>query len=380
MLTHRADPRSPERGQYAFAQEILREVAYETLARDDRRTLHLAAARYFESLDTDELAGALAAQYQAAHRNSRPGPETDALAIQARLALKAAADRAMNLGSTEQAKRLFEDACGLATDPGEQADLLESAGKAASMAGSTDALDLLDRAISIYEAAGRRSDAARATASQLSTLLHEGWQLEAAVAKAHTAADQFADLGLDEGLVKILAQLARIEMLRQVDLPLAIATADRALAMAEQLDLVPVVADLLVTRGTALSSLGRALEGLGTIEAGRRLAAAEGLLDVEHRALLNMSGSLADRDPRAFLEASRASLDLARREGSRPAAALAASNVAEAARTTGDWDLALAELRRRSRSAPATSSGWSRRVWCCSRPSAGRIAPRQRQP
>ena len=74
MLTHRADPRSPERGQYAFAQEILREVAYETLARDDRRTLHLAAARYFESLDTDELAGALAAQYQAAHRNSRPGP------------------------------------------------------------------------------------------------------------------------------------------------------------------------------------------------------------------------------------------------------------------------------------------------------------------
>jgi tetratricopeptide (TPR) repeat protein len=106
------------------------------------------------------------------------------------------------------------------------------------------------------------------------------------------------------------------------------------------------VADLLVTRGTALSSLGRALEGLGTIEAGRRLAAAEGLLDVEHRALLNMSGPLADRDPRAFLEASRASLELARREGSRPAAALAASNLAEAARTTGDWDLALAELRR----------------------------------
>ena len=44
------DPRSPERGQYAFVQALIREVAYNILARRDRKVRHLAAARYFESL------------------------------------------------------------------------------------------------------------------------------------------------------------------------------------------------------------------------------------------------------------------------------------------------------------------------------------------
>ena len=49
------DPRSPERGQYAFVQALIREVAYGTLAQRDRRARHLAAARYFEALGDDEL-------------------------------------------------------------------------------------------------------------------------------------------------------------------------------------------------------------------------------------------------------------------------------------------------------------------------------------
>ena len=55
ILTLDTDPRSPERGQYAFVQALIREVAYNTLARRDRKTRHLAAARFFESLGTDEL-------------------------------------------------------------------------------------------------------------------------------------------------------------------------------------------------------------------------------------------------------------------------------------------------------------------------------------
>ena len=127
----------------------------------------------------------------------------------------------MSLGSTEQAKRLFEDRLGLATDPGEQADLLESAGKAASMAGSTDARTCSSAPSAIYEAAGRRSDAARATASQLSTLLLRAGSSRPRWPRRIRQPIEFADLGLDAGLVKLLAQLARIEMLRQVDLPLA---------------------------------------------------------------------------------------------------------------------------------------------------------------
>ena len=68
------DPRSPERGQYAFVQALIREVAYNTLSRKDRKKLHLAAARYFESLGTDEIAGALAGHYLAAHANAAKAP------------------------------------------------------------------------------------------------------------------------------------------------------------------------------------------------------------------------------------------------------------------------------------------------------------------
>ena len=75
----------------------MREVAYQSLAKPDRRARHLAAARYFESLGEDELAGVLANHYLAAYRTSREGPEADALAAQARIATLAAADRAISL-------------------------------------------------------------------------------------------------------------------------------------------------------------------------------------------------------------------------------------------------------------------------------------------
>ncbi len=48
VLGVQADPRSPERGQYGFLQDLVRRVAYETLARRDRKTRHLAAAKQLQ--------------------------------------------------------------------------------------------------------------------------------------------------------------------------------------------------------------------------------------------------------------------------------------------------------------------------------------------
>ncbi len=94
LLTVEVDPRSPERGQYQFVQSVVKEVAEGSLSRVDRRTLHVAAARYYESLGDDELAGVLASHYGEAYRASSPGPEADALAAQARVSLRGAAERA----------------------------------------------------------------------------------------------------------------------------------------------------------------------------------------------------------------------------------------------------------------------------------------------
>ena len=138
LLTQDLDPRSPERGQYSFVQALIREVAYNTLARRDRKTRHLAAARFFESLGTDELAGALASHYLAAHENASEPAEADALARQARIALRAAADRAIALGSYEQALGFLRSALTVASEPSEEADLLDRAGRAAIEAALLD--------------------------------------------------------------------------------------------------------------------------------------------------------------------------------------------------------------------------------------------------
>ena len=48
ILSVQADPRSPERGQYGFLQDLVQRVAYETLSRKERKARHLAAADYLE--------------------------------------------------------------------------------------------------------------------------------------------------------------------------------------------------------------------------------------------------------------------------------------------------------------------------------------------
>jgi class 3 adenylate cyclase len=49
VLTVSADPLSPEQGSYQFAQEMLRQVAYDTLSRRDRKTRHLAVAAHLRA-------------------------------------------------------------------------------------------------------------------------------------------------------------------------------------------------------------------------------------------------------------------------------------------------------------------------------------------
>src|SRR3954451_704914 len=138
MLTLEADPRSPERRQYGFVQGLIREVAYGTLAKRDRRRMHVAAARYFESLDDEGIAGALAEHYVAAYKAQPDGAEGSAVAAQARVALRAAAERARSLGSYVQAMRFLEEALDVTTDPVEEPQLHAAAGEAGINAGLID--------------------------------------------------------------------------------------------------------------------------------------------------------------------------------------------------------------------------------------------------
>ncbi len=84
---------------------------------------------------TDEVAGALAAHYLAAYRDTPAGHEADALATQARITLTGAARRALDVGAHDQAVAHVEQALPLPMAPGDEAALLEIAARATNLAG-----------------------------------------------------------------------------------------------------------------------------------------------------------------------------------------------------------------------------------------------------
>jgi class 3 adenylate cyclase/tetratricopeptide (TPR) repeat protein len=343
LLSIEADPRSPERGQYAFLQALIREVAYNTFAKKDRKARHLAAARFFERLGSDELAGALAGHYLAAHANASEGPEADALAAQARLALKGAAERAASLGAHEQAVAFLEQALSVSTDPADEAELLEGAGQSAAAAAHyKQAETFLRRALELHRRRDDRLGAARTTAS-LGTALIFGQQDKAALEVLVPASAEFSDLFPDPAVVALDSALAWAYVENE-EPRLGLEVAERVLEAAEHGDLVEILAATLVTKGAGLGGIGRRREGIGTIRAGEELARDNRLDDVLARALGIRGFLQGDVDIVGALGAYRDGLALARRVGHRVGMLRLVNNLGYTAFVTGDWDEALEHL------------------------------------
>jgi class 3 adenylate cyclase/tetratricopeptide (TPR) repeat protein len=316
LFSLEADPRSPERGQYAFVQALIREVAYHTLAKADRKSRHLAAARFFEAIGSDELAGALAVHYLAAHANATPGPEADALAGQARIALRAAAQRAAGLGSHDQAVAFLDQALQVTTEPAERAEIFERAGEAAELAGRhASSEEHLGAAVDAWRELGDRRATARAIAARGQALLTARRTSEA-VAILEPAPAEFADLAGEASLARVHSQLARAYWFAGQPRR-ALEVVEGALEVCEREGLTALLADALVTKGSLLSDLGRIQEGVGVIETGERLARSAGLTTTLLRGLNNRTVSLGEFDPDATLAAQQEGLALARRMGLR---------------------------------------------------------------
>ncbi len=244
------DPLSSERGQYRFVQGVVREVAYQSLAKRDRRAKHVAAARYFESLGEDELAGVLASHYLAAYRANPSGDEADALAAQARVALRAAADRATALHAPVGALDYLEQALEVTSDPLEQAALHERAGSAAIRAARTQVgKDHGRRASELYAELGDRLGVLRSRTVQARVMLSEHGD-QATVTLMQEALAEVADLPPSAEIANAQAELARALMLQGS--PEALIWCERVLEN-PQLTSQSVLVHTLITKGAALS-------------------------------------------------------------------------------------------------------------------------------
>ena len=340
VLTLNADPRSAERGQYAFVQGLVREVAYSTLSKRDRRMRHLAAARYFEALGDEELAGALAMHYLDAWKAAPEGPEGDAIAAQARVALRGAAERATALHAPVQALRYLEELLAVTTDPAERASALEKAADAAQLAARFDEQDrYATAAMEAFRALGDRGGRARsASLLGLSHLargrIDVGLEIIEPVMAEVEADDD------DPGVVGLVATVARLHGLRG-DNEIAVTLADRALVAAERLDLVDIIAGAVMTKGVALAYLQRNREAMILLPGVLLMAESNGLITTEARARLNISQFGIVDQPLQSLTIARVGMERAQKLGLRQWETLLAGNAVMAALHTGDWDWAI---------------------------------------
>jgi tetratricopeptide (TPR) repeat protein len=341
LLTLDANARSPERGQYSFVQALIREVAYNTLSKKDRRTKHLAAARWFESQGSDELAGALARHYLAAWHNSPEGPEADALAGQARLALRGAADRALDLYANAQALELLREALAVTDDPAERGEILTVMATTTQRIGQYQEAERLAReAIAILRTGTDQAAVCRAAIQVLRSYSNQLREQEYPELLA-----EFGDL-LDVTDQRDALEL-RIRFASIIGAALAHEEAERmiepAVAGTERLGDRGLILDCLNQLAAIVAERGRVVQALILLDGVARAAEPIGRADLVDRARANFAVWSMDNDPAASLAAYRSNMEQERRTGDRRSLINSVANAVELAIAAGDWDGPLAE-------------------------------------
>jgi tetratricopeptide (TPR) repeat protein len=362
ILTVETDPRAPTRGQHAFVQALVREVAYGTLSKRDRRARHLTAARHLESLGDDELAGVVASHFVAAYRAAPDGPAGEAVAAQARVSLLATADRAEALGALGQAIDALTSALEVTRDPSDHARLLERVGMLQgyrsrydeghrSLAAAVDAYTALGDQVGVIRAIGRQillylSSSQIATAMEVARPFRDAAEALATRDRSSPSADGLDAEEADAAAALFIEALARTAF-RGQEMTEAVRLSDRAMALAEPLRLDEIVAMSLVTKGTALMFGDRRREGLALLEGAVLDARAHGAHTAALRGLNNLASGMVDTDPRGSLERTREGMALARRLGLTGFDGYHAGNAVGAAERLGEWawaEQALGEL------------------------------------
>jgi class 3 adenylate cyclase len=161
---------SAEVGQYRFVQAMVRQVAYGTQSRRDRKQRHLAAAAYLAGeQDAADLAVVIAQHLlDAIDSSGATDPDREELTQRARTLLVAGAARARTLGSHLEAQRHLETALTRTepTDPLALAQIHHEAAQAAQDAGDyTSAADHARTATDLFDQLDLPTDAGRAAAT-----------------------------------------------------------------------------------------------------------------------------------------------------------------------------------------------------------------------
>jgi predicted ATPase len=354
VLTVSADRLSPERGSYQFAQQMLRQVAYDTLSRRDRKARHLAVAGHLRQAfpgDGEEISDVIARHYLDA-LDAVPGdPDAGQIRQEAITTLIRAAERADRTGAPARAAASYATAAQFTTQAGtpdggpqQAAELWERAAAASIMnADHAAAVEQAGQAVELYQQCGDSRAAARAHTIAGRALRR--WGRHAQAREQLNSAVEILRAEPDADTVQALGELAMLAVFAGA--PEADALTAEALTLGQDLAVDgATLGQLFTTRGTHHGLAGRPAEAAAYFREGARLATQAGDTVQLGRALINLSDAMTGSDLVAAVEAARAAADTGRRAGDRTQTAFAVLNLAQALLMTGDWDAAEAELAR----------------------------------
>jgi len=346
LLAIQADPRSPERGQYVFVQDLVRSVAYGTLARRDRKLRHLAAAAYLESSwsDEEEVTEVVASHLLEAYDSEPDSSDAAAIRDRARDALVRAGDHAASLAAAASAQHYYERALPLGGDETVQADLHAKAGAAASLQGQNSTARLhFENAITLLEATQHTAATARLLSRLARVDLMEGKnddgieRMQRALAMLST--DETDDAEREADIASIAAQLGK-QLYFRGDLDQALECAERALQISETASLPEAFIFALDTRACALGALGRRDEAELLFRGALKVAAEHNVsADRVRNVHQNLASTLEEADRlEACLDHYEQGEAISLREGDRIGTVTARLSRANALLELGRWD------------------------------------------
>ncbi|MDX6508045.1 MAG: hypothetical protein QOG06_2689 [Gaiellaceae bacterium] len=346
VLGIQADTHSPEHGQYGFLQDLVRHVAYNTLSKRERRARHLAAAEYLAgdfAGEQDEVVEVIAAHYLDAYEALPEAEDAPEIKRKACETLARAGERAASLAASEEARRYFEQASGLAEAPLERANLLVRAGDMASRSADPSAAEaLFEQAIAIYEAEGDARGAGRAAAA-LGHSTGTGRRDES-VARMERAFEVLADDDTDEDVALLAARLA-LAYWFSGDLARAAERAEFALDISEAHRYMKPLVVALRGKSAVAWSRGHSEEALAISKRGLELALENDLAEDAQISYFILSDN-AFRDDRYAdaLEYLEQALAFARRLGDRPHEWAVLAESTYPLYMLGRWDEALGRI------------------------------------
>jgi class 3 adenylate cyclase/tetratricopeptide (TPR) repeat protein len=321
MLSIQADPRSPERGQYAFLQDLVRHVAYETISRRDRKPKHLAAAEFLLSLpgaDENETIEVVASHYVDAYAAAPDDPDAEQVRSKAREMLVRAAERAASLAANAEAQRGFERAIELTHEPRVRAGLHERAGVAAATGARADEASMhFERSVALFEAE-RETHAAARVSARLAEILWDRGRLEEGLESMERSLTVLLEEEPDEDVASLAAQVGRFRFFAG-DRTAAAERIETALRLAEALSSPEVLSQALNTKALVLITAGRLNEGSALLRHALEVALEHDRQSAALRAFYNLAdAALSCRDRyEDAAETVRQGLAHARKVGSR---------------------------------------------------------------